>query len=230
MERKKKRLMFTRKSILCTTFAIVFGCMVLSGLLMSALSESEVMIQAFKTYHIDASMVMILFTLMVLVLWLPLLVGNQQVYDLDEQGLTLIPILKQRDKWKIIFYVLCNDQVEPFLRKVSYEDIKTGIFYVERKFGSWSFSRYTYVLKLSLSQSNLLLYINPMDNGPLMPSGKGGFALVGYRTSKDICNMLQFLMTRGIPIDDPYQLIPALQNPTIEIYDFLETLPIKTKY
>lgn len=230
MERKKRRLMFTRRSILCTIFAIVFGCMVLSGLIMSALSQSDAMIEAFATYHVDASLVMIVFTLMVLVLWLPLLVGNQQVYDLDEQGLTLIPMLKQRDKWKIIFYVLCNDQVEPFLRKVSYEDIKGGTFYVERKFGSWSFSRYTYVLKLSLAQSNLKLYINPMDNGPLMPSGKGGFALVGYRTSKDICNMLQFLMTKGITIDDPYELLPALQNPNIEIYDFLETLQIKTKY
>lgn len=227
---KKRQMILSRKSIVLSTLLILFFGIMMIAMIMAGFQQSEVVKQAMETYHIDASLIAILYTLMVLLLWLPLSIGTQRVYDMDTTSLTLIPIMNVWHKWNIIFYILCNNNVEPFLRKVSFSDITHARFGVEKKFGAWAFSRYTYVLTLYLKESTVTLYINPMDNGPLMPSGHGGYVLVGMKTRKEIVNMMQFLSTNGIVIEDPMQIIAALQNPKIELYDFLESLPLKTKY
>ena len=76
----------------------------------------------------------------------------------------------------------------------------------------------------------MTLYINPMDNGILLPAGKGGIVLSGFRTSEDILNMMQLLMAGGIRLEDPHHILDAMKRKDIEIYDYLESLQIKRRY
>lgn len=227
---KKRQMVLSRKSIVLSTLAIMLFGIGFIAVLMSALSQSEVVAQAMQTYHIDTSLIMILYTLMVLFLWLPLSIGTQRVYELNHDSLTVIPMMNTWHKWSIIFHILSKDEITPFLRKISFSQIQYARFSVEKKFGAWAFSRYTYVLRLYLQHEVVNLYINPIDNGVMIPSGRGGYLLAGTKTRQEIANTLHFLMTNGIAIEDPYQILPALENPSIELYDYFETLPLKTKY
>lgn len=76
----------------------------------------------------------------------------------------------------------------------------------------------------------MTLYINPMDNGVLLPSGKGGIVLTGFRSSEDILNMMQLIMAGGIRLEDPYHILDAMKRNDIEIYDYLESLQLKKRY
>ena len=52
----------------------------------------------------------------------------------------------------------------------------------------------------------MTLYINPMDNGILLPAGKGGILLTGFRTSEDILNMMQLITAGGMRLEDPHHI------------------------
>ena len=102
---------------------------------------------------------------------------------------------------------------------------------MDRKAGVWGLSRYTYLLNLyNEKELFMILYINPMDNGILLPAGKGGIVLSGFRTSEDILNMMQLLMAGGIRLEDPHHILDAMKRKDIEIYDYLESLQIKRRY
>ena len=102
---------------------------------------------------------------------------------------------------------------------------------MDRKAGVWGLSRYTYLLKLYKEKDLFVtLYINPMDNGILLPAGKGGILLTGFRTSEDILNMMQLITAGGMRLEDPHYILDAMKRRDIEIYDYLESLQIKRRY
>lgn len=224
--RAKKKKVLNRKSLFVQLLLIVLFGLVFGGVMVRVMTFDEV--AALMTINIPICM-LICIALMIF-LWLPLFVADRQIYDITEHGIAMLSKKGMMEKWKLIFYILCNDKVEPFLRILAFDDVQSGEFSVERHAGVWGFSRYTYTLTLLTKGETVTIYINPMDNGPLMPSGKGGFVLSGYKDREEICNVITFLETKGISIGDHYHILDAFKQRDIEIYDYLESLQIKVKY
>ena len=101
---------------------------------------------------------------------------------------------------------------------------------MDRRYAGWGFHNYTYVLTLYLDNRDIVVVINPMDNGIFIPGGRGGFIFDGLKSREDICNIMKFFEIHQIKIDDPYYMIDALKNPDIVMYDYLESLHIKIRY
>lgn len=174
---------------------------------------------------------LVLFPLVTLIMWLPLFLAGAQVYDLNEEGILMVPVYKDRQKWKMIFHVLASDDVKPYLQQIYFKDVNHILFTVDRHVGLWAMSRYSYVLKVYDAKGLMTtLFINPMENGLLMPSGKGGVPITGYKSRDEIYNMMRFLITNGVKVVDPYHIIDALKNHDVEVYDYLESLNIKVRY
>lgn len=96
--------------------------------------------------------------------------------------------------------------------------------------GMLGYSWYTYRLTLYIGNEKLPLYIDPIDNGIIMPSGFGGATLNGRHDRKDICNLIQMLRVNHVKIEDPYGILDALKDESVPLYEFLETLDIKKRY
>ena len=64
----------------------------------------------------------------------------------------------------------------------------------------------------------------------VLPAGKGGILLTGFRTSEDILNMMQLITAGGMRLEDPHHILDAMKRRDIEIYDYLESLQIKRRY
>ena len=211
---KFKRKVLSRKKII-TSFLIILILSLCLGGFMYGLADS---FEDFADIRILQIGFLVLFPLFTVIMWVPLCLGGGQIYE-------------DRRKWNMILHVLCNDDVTPFLQEIRYEDIDHAKFTVDRKAGVWGLSRYTYLLKLyNEKELFMTLYINPMDNGILLPAGKGGIVLSGFRTSEDILNMMQLLMAGGIRLEDPHHILDAMKRKDIEIYDYLESLQIKRRY
>lgn len=173
----------------------------------------------------------LIFIAMCILLWMPIFVANAQIYDINEKSVKVIPKLSVIKKWKMIFHILLNDDIEPFLNVIPLTSIRYGTFHVDRHAGTWAMSRYSYMLTLYYdAKDHITLYINPMENGILMPSGKGGYLFTGCQSRKDICNLVHFFEMNQITIEDQFHIVDALKNPDIVIYDYLESLNIKVRY
>lgn len=221
----RNMVMNRRSLILIMLFITVVG-MVLGGVIYWALDW----ILDWYDRSANLSLCILLGAILLLFVWTPLFVAGSQVYDITKQSIRIIPYFPARKKWKIIGYILCNDTIEPFIRVINLKDIQSGIFSVQRHAGLYGLSRYTFTLKLKMEKEHLMIYINPIDNGIGIPSGQGGVVLSGYKSKEEICNMISFLRTFEIPIEDPYGIVDAFKVPGLEIYDYLETKQIKIKY
>ena len=179
---KFKRKVLSRKKII-SSFLVVLVLSLCLGGFMYGLADS---FEDFADIRILQIGFLVLFPLFTVIMWVPLCLGGGQIYDMREDALVIIPAYKDRQKWNMILHVLCSDDVTPFLQEIRYEDIDHATFTVDRKAGVWGLSRYTYLLKLYKEKDLFVtLYINPMDNGILLPAGKGGILLTGFRTSED---------------------------------------------
>ena len=224
---KFKRKVLSRKKII-SSFLVVLVLSLCLGGFMYGLADS---FEDFADIRILQIGFLVLFPLFTVIMWVPLCLGGGQIYDMREDALVIIPAYKDRQKWNMILHVLCSDDVTPFLQEIRYEDIDHATFTVDRKAGVWGLSRYTYLLKLYKEKDLFVtLYINPMDNGILLPAGKGGILLTGFRTSEDILNMMQLITAGGIRLEDPHHILDAMKRRDIEIYDYLESLQIKRRY
>ena len=224
---KLKQKALSRKKIIISVLVILALSLGL-GSIMYGLADS---FEEFADIRILQIVFLVLFPLFTLVLWVPLCLGGGQIYELREDAFVIIPAYKDRKKWNMIIHVFCSDDVTPFLQEIRYADIDYAKFTVDRKAGVWGLSRYSYMLKLyDKKQAFMTLYINPMDNGILLPSSKGGIVLSGFRTNEDILNMMQLLLASGMRLEDPYHILEAMKRKDIEIYDYLESLQIKKRY
>ena len=224
-ERKEfKKLNIHRKKLLTNIFfEIILG--ILMGLCCSKA------IGAVDGYE-DANLAVciLIFVIMCVFLWTPLFLASAQIYEITSTSIKAIPKMGSLRKWKMIFHILCVNDIEPFLKVIPLSTIKRGKFSVDRHSGALAYSRYSYMLTLYLEDESITLYINPIENGPLMPSGKGGYLFHGCKSREDICNMVQFFEMNHIVVEDAYHIIDALKNPNIVIYDYLESLNIKIRY
>lgn len=66
--------------------------------------------------------------------------------------------------------------------------------------------------------------MNSMENGFLLPSSTGGLPIFANLHHEDIVNILQYMKTCGVIIEDPYHLLEALKNPDITMYEYMETI------
>lgn len=224
---KFKQKVLSRRKIISSFLIILVIALSLGGF-MYGLADS---FEDFADIRILQIGFLVLFPLFTLLMWMPLCLGGGQIYDMREDALIILPAYKDRQKWNMILHVLCSDDVTPFLKEIRYDAIDHAKFTVDRKAGLWGLSRYSFLLKLyNEKEMFLTLYINPMDNGILLPSSKGGIVLSGYRSNKDILNMMQLLMASGMRLEDPYHILDAMNRSDIEIYDYLESLQIKRRY
>lgn len=224
---KFKQKVLSRRKII-SSFLIILVISLSLGGFMYGLADS---FEDFADFRILQIGFLVLFPLFTLLMWMPLCLGGGQIYDMREDALIILPAYKDRQKWNMILHVLCSDDVAPFLKEIRYDAIDHAKFTVDRKAGLWGLSRYSFLLKLyNEKEMFLTLYINPMDNGILLPSSKGGIVLSGYRSNKDILNMMQLLMASGMRLEDPYHILDAMNRSDIEIYDYLESLQIKRRY
>lgn len=224
---KFKQKVLSRRKII-SSFLIILVISLSLGGFMYGLADS---FEDFADIRILQIGFLVLFPLFTLLMWMPLCLGGGQIYDMREDALIILPAYKDRQKWNMILHVLCSDDVTPFLKEIRYDVIDHAKFTVDRKAGMWGLSRYSFLLKLyNEKEMFLTLYINPMDNGVLLPSSKGGIVLSGYRSNKDILNMMQLLMASGMRLEDPYHILDAMKRSDIEIYDYLESLQIKRRY
>lgn len=221
-----KHMVMNRRSLILIMLFITGAGMVLGGVIYWALDW----ILDWYDLSANLSLCILLGAIVLLFLWTPLFVAGSQVYDITKQSIRIIPYSPTLKKWKIIGYLLCNDTIEPFIRVINLKDIQSGTFSVQRHVGLYGLSRYTFTLKLLMEKEHLMIYINPIDNGVFLPSGQGGVILSGYKSGEEICNMISFLRTFDIPIEDPYGILDAFKVPGLEIYDYLETKQIKIKY
>lgn len=224
---KFKQKVLSRRKIISSFLIILVIALSLGGF-MYGLADS---FEDFADIRILQIGFLVLFPLFTLLMWMPLCLGGGQIYDMREDALIILPAYKDRQKWNMILHVLCSDDVTPFLKEIRYDVIDHAKITVDRKAGLWGLSRYSFLLKLyNEKEMFLTLYINPMDNGILLPSSKGGIVLSGYRSNKDILNMMQLLMASGMRLEDPYHILDAMNRSDIEIYDYLESLQIKRRY
>ena len=228
MEKRRfqKIIVWNRKRIIMlilaiSAFGIVFGLLISRALL--GLEEYG--------FHFNVSLYILFFTIFLVILWLPMFVAESQISDIDEHSMKILPSYPLMKKWKVIGYILCNDTIEPFLRVIPFQNIQKGVFDAMcHASGMLGYSWYTYRLTLYIGNEKLPLYIDPIDNGIIMPSGFGGATLNGRHDRKDICNLIQMLRVNHVKIEDPYGILDALKDESVPLYEFLETLDIKKRY
>lgn len=221
-----KKLNIGRKQILFQLFSEI-----LLGVLFAAICYQAILAVSFvEESDVNMAGLVIIFVVMVVFLWTPLWMPSGQVYDISDDDIKVIPSYHTLKKWSIILYILTKNDITPFIETIPLSSLTGGNFHVDRHAGSWAYSRYTYILTLHRNDQDISLAINPMDNGVLLPAGRGGFVFQGYKSREDICNIIKFFEVHQIPIEDPYYIIEALKNPDIVMYDYLESLHIKTRY
>lgn len=223
---KRRMKIMNRRSLLLITLFIAAVGILFGGVMYWALKW----IAELYDQSVNLSLCIIAGVVVLLFLWTPLFVAGNQVYDITKNSIRIMPNYPSLKKWNIIGYILCNNTIEPFIRVINLQDIQSGIFGVERHVGLYGLSRYTFILKLLMDKEELMIDINPMDNGILLPSGRGGIIWTGFKKREEIMNMISFLNAYGIKIEDPYGILEAFKVQDQEIYDYLETLQIKIKY
>lgn len=221
-----KKLNVGRKQILFQLITEVFLGVILGSVCHQAITSVSIVDEA----DVNMPLLIIIFVCMLVFLWTPLWMPQGQVYDINDDNIKVIPQYHIITRWKIILYVLCKNDISPFIETMPLSSFTGGKFSVDRHAGSWAYSRYTYLLTLYQKDHEVKLAINPMDNGVLLPAGRGGFVFSGYKSREDICNIMKFFEIHQIKIDDPYYMIDALKNPDIVMYDYLESLHIKIRY
>lgn len=224
LEDKKmfKKLNLSRKKIMSQIISEIVG-----GILLGLACY-----QAISIVHkgVSLALCIIVFVMMIIFLCTPLWMPIGQIYDMDMACIKVIPPYTILMKWKLILHILCRNDISNFIETISLSSIYYGKFSVDRRYAGWGFHNYTYILTLYMDDRDIALVINPMENGLLMPSGKGGFVFEGYKNREDICNIINYFEINQIKINDPYQIVVALKNPDIVIYDYLEQLDIKIRY
>lgn len=213
----KKKELITRSYVICS----LLGICLLGGAMGTIIYT--IMNNYLKIHSVNITICIILFIVFCIYLWLPTMIAEDQFSSIDEKGLKILPKYKTREKFKIVMYVLLNNTIVPFLHTIGLEDIKKCIFTFERHWGNWGYSRYNLKLIIITEHEKRTLFINPMSNGPVYPSGKG-FPFAGIKSNFDILNLLSYLQKAGVQVEDPYNIQEALKNPDIVLYDYLESI------
>lgn len=220
-----KKLNLNRKKIISQLLMEIF-----SGALLGVACAQAISITSKEYSGWNTAIMILLFVVMIIFLCTPLWMPVGQIYDIDENRIKVIPPYSVGMKWKLIMRILCKDDISTFVETIDLSQIYYGEFSVEKRYAGWGYQNYTYLLTLHLEARDIAIVINPIDNGVFIPGGKGGFIFDGLKSRKEICNIIRFFEVNQVRIEDPYHMIKALENPDIVIYDYLDSLDIKTRY
>lgn len=215
--RKKEKRMMSRNYVLLGILTIVVG-----GFLLGV-AMFNVFFQAGLANMRNFSICFVAYTLFCFFCWIPLMVPSNQIAEIDEDCICIMPPYKSMKKLKIAWYALINDHVKPFYRVIPLQDIVKLTLTFEAHWGAYAFQRFSYVLKFDLGNETFKVYLNPMQNGPLMPSGYG-FPMVSTFSNEDIINIASFAIANGVNVQDPYKLIDAMKDENIVMYDYMVSL------
>lgn len=222
---KQQKYEVTRGKILLSFIIIaVFG--LLFGYAMQSLLKDTLGLS-----QSNITICMLIFILIVEILWLPFALNTSKCMEYHESYLAYLPKYGHFKKLKIIFQLLLSAQIEDFYEKLYWKDVNKVKFTFERKWGTWGYSRYTMQMYFLMKNNEIKMFvINPMENGYMMPSSFGGLPIFSGSSHEDIINVLQYMKTCGVIIEDPYHLQEALKNPNITMYEYMETLDKPYKF
>lgn len=213
---KEKRLI-SRKYVLLSLLCIVlFG-----ALLAPALNHCFEIAGISSLANISVSI--LLFVLLCIFFWLPLMIPTNQIMEMDEDTLSIMPTCSILKKFQIVWYVLISDNPKPFYRVLHLQDIEKITFTFDARWGSYAYQRFSFMLKIHLPQETLTLYLNPQQNGPILPSGYGNPFAANY-SKEDMVNLIEHFQAFGVTVNDPYHLVNAMKDESVVLYDYLVSL------
>lgn len=168
---------------------------------------------------------MIVFLMFVECLWLPFAIDSSKCMEYHETYLAYLPPYGHFKKLSLVLQILLSKEISDFYERLYWHEIDRVKFTFERKWGTWGYSRYTMQLYFLLKNKDVKLFtMNSMENGFLLPSSTGGLPIFANLHHEDIVNILQYMKTCGVIIEDPYHLLEALKNPDITMYEYMETI------
>ena len=145
--------------------------------------------------------------------------------EYHETYLAYLPLYGHFKKLSLVLQILLSKEISDFYERLYWHEIDRVKFTFERKWGTWGYSRYTMQLYFLLKNKDVKLFtMNSMENGFLLPSSTGGLPIFANLHHEDIVNILQYMKTCGVIIEDPYHLLEALKNPDITMYEYMETI------
>ncbi|MEG2507787.1 MAG: hypothetical protein RSA93_08935 [Longicatena sp.] len=216
--KKKMKSVVTRKGLVHEILFIgIVG--VLFGLLMGKALSIAVGVN-----FMSLSICILLFCLLCFVLWLPMLIPSNQIIEIEQQAMKIIPSYSTGKKLKIVGYILLNDSIEPFLRCIQFKDIQEVLLSFSAHYGSYGYQRFSYTLRFTMGDESLVINLNPMQNGVFLPSGVGGIPALSNSNSNDIINMVTYFSSHGIKVNDPYKILDAMKDEHVVLYDYLVSL------
>lgn len=179
---------------------------------------------------VNMSICMILYVLFCLFLWLPLCIPVNQIIEVEDHLIRIIPSYSSWKKINIAFYTLLNDHAAPFLRTIQTDEIQKAEFLYTAHWGSYAYQRFSFIIKLHIGKEVMKIEVNPMQNGVFLPSGKGGIPAFGNMGNNDIINFLQFLSMNGVDVEDRYKIQDAMKDESVPLYDYLVSLKKNITY
>lgn len=178
---------------------------------------------------VNVSICMVLYSVFCVVCWLPLTVPSIQIMDIDEEAMYMMPKYSNFKKMHIAWYALLNDHCKPFYRMIPFEEVNFVTFSFDAQYGSYAFQRFSYKLVFHIGEEKIKVYLNPQQNGFLMPSGFG-IPFAETLSREDIVNQIDFYKANHIEVRDPYKLSDALKDESVVMYDYLVSLHKNIKY
>ena len=215
--RSKEKKVMSRNYVLLALLSMIGG-----GLLLG-IAIAKTLAVAGLANMVNISVCMILYTIVCIFLWLPLIVPMLQVMDIDENAVYIMPRYNSMKKLSIAWYALINDNIRPFYRSIPLDSIDHITFTFEARWGSYAYQRFSYVLIFYVKDEVIRIYIDPLQNGPIMPSGFG-MPFTGTLSRDDIANQIDFYIANHVLVKDPYKLNEALKDSNVVMYDYMVSL------
>lgn len=220
----QKKMKITRTRVLgFSLIPITFG-MMLASFFASFNAKSNVQI-----FHINPFVIGILFSLLCAIVMLPDLFGGEEILLVNDKAFQILPKQKHFEKLRMLVHLLIYNNIDPFLKTIYLQDVKSIELNFTKHFGTYNFNRYTFVLTYTIvDNTKITQNINDMSKGVLLTFPTAPYP--SFLKPNDFLNLLQYFSSNNIPIMDPYHLQEAFKNPNIVLYDYLETLDKKTRY
>lgn len=178
---------------------------------------------------LNLSLCMLVYLIFCLCFWVPLIVPMQQIMEIREDSIAIILKNKDKKKAKIVWYALINDTIEPYYDTILLKDIEKVTLNFNANMGSYGFHRFSYYLLIQVKEEKIKVFLNPMQNGFLLPSGYG-MPCHNRFSKEDIVNLMTYFNSNDVIVSDPYHLVEAMKDKNVVMYDYLISLHKKISY
>ncbi|MGX8833255.1 hypothetical protein ACWG0P_03500 [Amedibacillus sp. YH-ame6] len=222
MNMNKNRVM-SRKYVVISLLVMILGGVLFGAAIMKCFKMAGIISLS------NLSICIILYVIVCIFCWMPLIVPANQIAEMDENTVYIIPQYSTMKKLKIAWYTLINDTMKPFYRSIPIASIDKLTFTFQSQWGAYAYKRFSFELRLQVGEEKILVYINPGQNGPIIPSGYG-VPFAGTLTREEIANLIGFFRSAGVQVADPYKLEAAMKDENVVLYDYLDSLNKKIRF